>query len=230
MLPNTHISTDIGKSELYLVDLNANTTDTNLANRPTLPNRSQRAPSTPKCTSIGAETLSNSRVNATPFISDYKKAAIAAVACLFIVEIATSLARGLVLYPTVNPIIFAFIFYFIVLLILIISYIVCCVAIVRRLSGTGSRRYSEIRIMNLRFTLSAGGYIATIIMEVLSFILIHRPWATPITWYILYFTFNWTATLQVIALRPAKTAKTSTPSISNSNVGLETATNAADAL
>lgn len=165
----------------------------------------------------GAETLRQSKVSASPFISDYRLAAIIVVVMLFVMELATILARTFVPPNNrrVDPVIFALILYLGVGLVLAGCYIACCVAITRRIQASGSRRKEQIKKMNIRFTLSSSGYILLVILEILIYAL-RNPWQPQILWFALYWTLNWTATLQVIALRPVSPSHSSNTNTGNS--------------
>ena len=157
----------------------------------------------------GTETLQKSAISATPFISHYRKVAIGAVVGLFAMEIITVVLRVAVKKPAVEPVVFAAVYYVLVSIVLATCYIACCVAIIKRVSNLGSRKYSRIRAMNIRFTMSSCGYISLVLLEILTYFAKHRQWMAVIVWYLLYVSLNWISTLQVHALQPAQSFKSS---------------------
>lgn len=128
---------------------------------------------------------------------------------LFAIEIATLISRTVIHHPRINPLVFSLIYYVIVSTILTIAYIVCYIAILRRINDLGSRKYSSIRKMNLRFTLSAAGYIALIIFELLFYDAANRSFGAMIIFFLLYASINWTSLFQVIALQPVSSVHSS---------------------
>lgn len=123
---------------------------------------------------------------------------------MFCLEIATVVARVVVKKPSVEPVIFSVIYYLIVSIAIATCYIACCVAIVKKVALLGSNNYDRIRTMNIRFTLSACGYIALIILEIGTYFATHRIWAPQIVWYLLYAALNWISSLQVWTLQPVR--------------------------
>lgn len=149
--------------------------------------------------------LTTTTLHVTPFISKYRKAAVVVVITLFLMEIITDVLRVAIERPAIDPVVFSVVYYVIVSIALAVCYITCAVAISRRVKTLSARKYSKIRKMNLRFTLSSAGYIAIVLFEIGTYLSMHRYWAPQIIWYLLYISVNFTSMMQVLGLKPAPT-------------------------
>lgn len=158
-----------------------------------------------------AETLKASRVQASPFIAEYKKSAAIVVFALFAGEIAASVTR--VVLPVTgkfNPAYISQGFYVITCVILVVCYLLCAHEITKRISsGKFSKRKRYIRNMNIRFAVSTSGYIIFILSTIASIILVTYPWGWKIVFNLMFFGLNIAGLLQVYSLKPAGTQKSS---------------------
>lgn len=150
------------------------------------------------------ETLLHNKIQATPFISEYKKSSITAIIVLFVCEIATSATRTAVVHTAFNPIYFSQALYVIVSAALTIAYIVCAVQIYRRLSASNAPKRS-LRNLTLRFMLSTGGYIMFIILVILLIPYLGYPWGWKILLNLMFLSSNFTGLLQVYSFVPPNT-------------------------
>jgi hypothetical protein len=164
------------------------------------------------CFTTGAETLRTTKIKASPFISDYRIVAIVVVVLLFVAEAVIDAVRITQSGSTrFSPIIITVVFYIIISAILTVCYIICAVAIMGRIEDMtqSPKRFSRVRKMTLRFVFSTAGYIVTIIMEIVTATMTGRPWGTIISFNLLFVALNWTATLQIVGLKPLKGARSS---------------------
>lgn len=169
---------------------------------------------------IGAETLRSNQIRASPFVSDYRTAAISVCVFLFIMEIVAisirlTSAKTYVAATTVTLVV-----YTIVTVILTVCYIITAVSILNRIKEMGAAKTKRVRKMTIRFLLSAVTYIIFIIIEIAFGILQGRPWGSVIIYPLLFAALDATTCLQVIGLRPigARGKSTSKPSSRSANV------------
>lgn len=127
-------------------------------------------------TMFWAETLRSNKVQATPFISEYKPAAFVAVFLLFAGVSACMACVILVDYNgSFSPSYVIQAFYAITAIILIVCYIMCAVSITKRLGASRTRRLRVFPMM-LRFSVSSLGYFVFIICIVLQIQFSTSPW------------------------------------------------------
>lgn len=148
-----------------------------------------------------AETLSNSKVQASPFISEYKKSAMAVIAILFLCEIATSAARAPLAITGFKLVYFSQTLYVLVAAALTISYTICAIQIRNRLAASRVTKRA-IRKMTIRFLLSTGGYIMFIVLIILLVPYMTKPWGWKILFNLIFLSSNGTALLQVYSFVP----------------------------
>jgi hypothetical protein len=153
-----------------------------------------------------AESLSSYRVQATPFIADYKKSAIVVIVILFVGEFSTSITRALVpVRGSFSPIYLAQAFYVITATTLIVCYLICAYKITQKLKSFNRGRKSFVRKMTLRFALSTSGYVLFIVVGIISIPLLTRPWPFKVLLNLLAFSCNLAGILQVYGLSPPST-------------------------
>ena len=150
-----------------------------------------------------AETLMKNKIKAAPFVSEYKKSAITVVVLLFLFEIATSTARGILPIASLNPVYFSQALYVIVAAGLTVSYTICAIQIRNRLSASNAPRRS-IRNLTLRFLMSTSGYIMFVILVILLIPYLGEPWGWKIILNLTFLAADITALLQVYSFIPPK--------------------------
>lgn len=151
----------------------------------------------------GAETLRRTKVRATPFISDYRTAAIATCVLLFVAEILIDALRVTLSNTRFSPVVITVVFYVVVSIVLVVSYLICAFSIHRRIENMGAGKVERLHQMTIRFALSAGGYLATILLEIITAAFSSKnAWATQILYNLVFAALNWTAMMQIIGLKP----------------------------
>lgn len=169
----------------------------------------------------GAELLKTSRFKVTPFVSRYRTPAIIVIVILFVLEFTCSTLRsaggawGLSQYVSQA----SSLMYCLVAIVLTICYLMCAVAVWKRLRSMSavSVRRQTMRILALRVTLSVLGYIVFVISSIVFVIYYRRPGARGIILSISYAAFNWSATMQVAATKPPEHSNSVSPSSSLNN-------------
>jgi hypothetical protein len=153
-----------------------------------------------------AETLRASRIQASPFIAEYKKSAFVVITILFLGEAITAGIRaGVPVTGNFNPATLAQAFYAVVAIALIVCYLLCAHQIrVRLATGSNAKRKTYIRAMNIRFALSTIGYASFICCLVGSIPLFYLPWGWKIILNLMNVSLNFSGLLQVYSLQPAQ--------------------------
>jgi hypothetical protein len=128
--------------------------------------------------------------------------AIVVCVLLFAVEALVDYFRITRTNSSFSPVIITIVFYILVSAILTVCYVICAVSIMKRISDMGSSKAARMKKMTLRFSLSTAGYIATIILEIVTYIVNGVPWGPQLSYNLLFAAMNWTAMLQIIALKP----------------------------
>jgi len=158
-----------------------------------------------------AETLNRSKLKTTPFISEYKRSAIAVIIVLFLGEIITSAIR--ITIPITGTNVASYItevFYVIVAAGLTASYAVCAYQTYLRLSTSGVSSSSRaIRNLTLRILISTSGYVLFIILAILLVPFYGNPWGWKIVLNTMFFAENVTGVLQVYSFIPPDMRRTS---------------------
>jgi hypothetical protein len=150
-----------------------------------------------------AESLSVHRIQATPFIAEYKKSAVFVVCVLFIGEIVTSTVRTTIRGGgQFNPVYLTQGFYVIVAVVLIVCYLICAYKITQRMKSFHHGKKNFVRDMSIRFALSSAGYILFVITMVASIPLLTQPWPFKVVVNVICLSANVAAVLQVYSLRP----------------------------
>lgn len=134
--------------------------------------------------------------------------AIGVVVVLFVAEIIVTTCRIVIVNPVFSPIIVTAVLYIVVAVVLTVAYIICAVAILNKIAGTGPA-HAQVQKMTLRFSISTAGYIGVVLTEIAVYLVTGVPWGPQIAYYLLYAFLNFTATLQVVALRPMDKIKRS---------------------
>lgn len=155
-----------------------------------------------------AETLTSHKVQAVPFISEYKVSCFIAITILFLGEIISSTIRSIYPVTAFNPVYICEAFYVIVALILTVCYLLCATQISERLRRARSSK-RHIRWLSFRFALSTGGYIIFIILVIFLIPFFGRPWGFKIIFNLVYVCSNITAILQVWVFVPPSYTKSS---------------------
>jgi len=151
----------------------------------------------------GAETLRRTKIRASPFISDYRYAAVATCVLLFAAEITIDVLRITLSNTRFSPVVITVVFYVVVQLVLIVSYLACAISIHSRIENMGSGKVERLRHMTIRFAVSSGGYILTVIFDVITAATSSKnAWATQILYNLIFLSLNWTAMMQIIGLQP----------------------------
>lgn len=157
----------------------------------------------------GAETLRSTKIKATPFISEYRIAALIICVLLFVVEAIIDYFRITAPSSSFSHIIITIVIYLLVSLALTVCYIICCYSILKRVTKMVSGRAKRVRKMSLRFVMSSTGYILIVLFELLIYGVHTRPWGPQIVYNLLFASLALTTTLQVWALKPINTRKSS---------------------
>lgn len=155
-----------------------------------------------------AETLTSHKVQAVPFISEYKVSCFIAITILFLGEIISSTIRSIYPVTSFNPIYICEAFYVIVAIILTVCYLLCATQISERLRRARSSK-QHIRWLSFRFALSTGGYIIFIILVILLIPFFGTPWGFKLIFNLVYVCSNTTAILQVWVFVPPSYTKSS---------------------
>lgn len=156
-----------------------------------------------------AETLAASKIQAVPFISEYKWPAAIAIFVLFAAEISCTAALITIPVSNFNPAYITQVINLIVAIVLTVCYIMCAKKIAERLKEytTPSHKKSskkQVRAMTIRFTASTAGYIAFVILMILTIPYVETPWPYKIIMHLLYLSVNLASILQVWTFKPPK--------------------------
>lgn len=174
---------------------------------------------------IGAEALTKSNVQALPFISEYKWAAISVMVLLFVIEAAMEAVR--VLFPqSLIPIYVSCIVAFLVETALVACYLSAAVMITRRIGRHGKN--AAVRSMTVRIAVSCVGYGICLASMIAFAVAYQHVWGKSMTLNAIFLGFNIAGIMQVLALKPAKEPKPSSASISantsaNVSIGIDSA-------
>jgi hypothetical protein len=148
-----------------------------------------------------SETLRKSKIQASPFISEYKIAAYVVIGVLFVGELVCTAAREALPISAFNPAYVSQAFYVIVAAFLTVSYIICAYQISQRLKSAKASKRS-IRSLTLRFTLSTSGYILFIILTILLIPFFGEPWGFKLILNFVFLSANISGFLQVWGFIP----------------------------
>lgn len=152
-----------------------------------------------------AETLKSQRIRASPFISEYRKSAIAVIVVLFVAEITTAILRWkLASYSSFNPTWVSQALYVITAIVLTICYIICAVKIREKLREIGGNKKRKIRNMTLRVAGSTFGYLAFTCFLVALIPCLNYPWAFKFLLNGVAISSNFWSTLQVYSFQPPR--------------------------
>lgn len=150
-----------------------------------------------------AETIRRAKVEASPFISEYRNAAFVVVALLFIGEITCTTLRCTVLAAaSFNPAYIAEAFYALVALVLTIAYIYCAATIISKLKEASTKRQQHLRSVTLRFAISTSGYLLFVLTLVLSLVFSRTPWGWKCLMNILVLAINISSIIQIGSFAP----------------------------
>lgn len=155
-----------------------------------------------------AETLTSHKVQAVPFISEYKVSCFIAIFILFAGEIISNTIRSLYPVTAFNPVYICEAFYVIVALVLTVCYLLCARQISQRLKRSRASK-THIRWLSIRFAMSTGGYIVFIILVIFLIPFFGTPWGWKIIFNLVYVCSNTTALIQVWAFVPPAYTKSS---------------------
>lgn len=173
---------------------------------------------------IGAETLRGTQIKASPFVSEYRIVAISVCVFIFIMEIVAIAVRLTSPKAYVAATYVTLIVYTIITIILTVCYIITATSILKRINEMGGAKTKRVRIMTIRFLLSAVTYIIFIIFEIAFGIIQTRPWGSVIIYPLLFVALDATTLLQVLGLRPigARGRSTSKPSSRSTPISRDT--------
>jgi hypothetical protein len=167
-----------------------------------------------------AESLSSYKVQASPFIADYKKSAAVVIVLLFIGEFSTSSIRATTnTKGRFSPAYISQAFYIIVAVALIVCYLVCAYKITKKLQLYNKTRKRFVRDMTLRFGVSTAGYVMFVVFVIASIPLIVMPWGYKVVLNLITFAANFAAILQVYGLAPPRSKHVKTSSSSKISTG-----------
>lgn len=138
-------------------------------------------------------------LEATPFISQYRFAAIGVVVGLFILEAITNPCR--VIFNALAANVVNIVVYFLVGTTLTVCYLSCAVAIIRRIGLSGTTHW-RLRRMTLRFAVSVLGYSIFVLASILLGVLGYYVIPSQILYFVSFAALNFVAILQVAALSP----------------------------
>lgn len=157
-----------------------------------------------------AETLNAAKVQATPFISEYKWPAAVTIFVLFAAEISCTAALITVPVSSFNPAYVTEVINVIVAITLTVCYVMCAVKIAKRL-GEGSKtskstssKKRNVRSMAWRFAASTSGYIVFVILMFLEIPYVEKPWPFKIILHLIYLAVNFSSLLQVWSFKAPK--------------------------
>lgn len=152
-----------------------------------------------------AETLKSQRVRASPFISEYRKSAIAVIILLFVAELTTAIVRWKIASKSsFNPTWISQALYGITAIVLTICYIICAVKIREKLTEIGGQKKQKIRNMTLRVAGSTFGYLIFTCFLIGLIPALNYPWAFKCLLNGVAISSNFWATLQVYSFQPPR--------------------------